>query len=145
MVVEELAEFEAIEQVMTLCAADFYNQQLNNSEDIKLLAHKFQEFAHFAVACREDEAAGFIAYYCNNEESKSGYLSMIIVRSTYQHQGIGSTLLRYMIDMCRQKGYTNIRSEVNINNNKSVSFFQNNGFYLLGKAGENSVYYELKL
>lgn len=86
---------------------------------------------------------GLIAFYDNDSVRKQAFLSMLVVDSSIQQQGIGQTLLNEMLHQCKKKGIVNVNLEVNINNQKALRFYQKNGFSICEK--KNNMYVMIKV
>lgn len=133
-----------IKAIVQGCGNDFFDQRLNNEKDISRLAEKFAQHARFLAAYKGEEIAGFIAYY-RNDETKTAYISMIIIKETHQGQGVGSCLLKHMIADCTALGQKRIRLEVAIQNKKAIEFYVRKGFIREGQASMLSDYYCLEI
>lgn len=135
---------QEIEAVLRSCRNDFFNQSLNNDETIAELCRKFAKFACVLVVCEGKSIAGFVAFYVNGE-TKTAYISMIVIQKTYQGRGFGSVLLEQMIAECKRAGQQRIRLEVANQNEKAIGFYKKWGFAWEGQASETSDYYSLAL
>ena len=135
---------QEIERVLYSCRNDFFNQNLNNAEKIKELSEKFSKLGRVLAAFDEGIPAGFIAYYVNGE-TKTAYISMLILQKAYQGQGVGSMLLTEMLADCRNADQQKVRLEVAKQNENAIRFYEKKGFVREGQASENSDYYTLTL
>lgn len=133
-----------IQNILQNCRNDFFNQSLNNDETIGNLSRKFDVFGRVLAAYEEEIPAGFIAYYVN-DETKTAYISMIIIQKAYQGQGIGSVLLDAMLADCKNASQQSVRLEVANENKKAIGFYEKRGFVREGNASDNSAYYSLTL
>ena len=69
--------------------------------------------------------------YDFGEYTKAGikvYLSRLIVKKEYRNKGIGQELLKYMINLCKEKGYKQITVGVDTDNKKAVHIYKKFGF-----------------
>lgn len=135
---------DKIYHCITAIADDMFNQEVNNSETIKLLSQKFSKNGQFIVAEENDEIVGVAGFYCNDMIRKMGFLSMIIVRSCYQKKGIGLFLLETVERMCIDAGMNKLRLEVDIYNIVAQKFYITHGFSNTERI-ENSLYMEKSL
>ena len=55
-------------------------------------------------------------------------IDYIIVSNIYRRKGIGSKLLEYLIDYCKEKSISNITLEVNENNIAAINLYKKYGF-----------------
>ena len=56
------------------------------------------------------------------------YLSRLIVKKGYRSQGIGQELLKYMIALCKEKGYKQITVGVDTDNSNALHIYKKYGF-----------------
>lgn len=140
-----LQTVKQIAEVMGECANSFFDQTLNNRDDINALAEKFHKYGRFYAAYIEQKPAGFVAFYCNDAATHQAYLSMIVVKNTFQHMGIGSELLRVMIKVCVEHLCQTIKLEVNNANKSAIEFYKHKGFKRSGAASSKSDFYVLVL
>jgi len=129
---------------MASCGEAFFDQSLNNEADIKRLAQKFAQFGRVLAAYDGENPAGFVAYYVNGE-TKTAYISMIIIHKAYQGQGVGSALLNRMLADCKNADQQKVRLEVAKQNENAIRFYGKRGFIREGQASEQSDYYSLML
>ncbi len=62
------------------------------------------------------------------EENIKVYLSRLIVKKEYRNIGIGQELLKYMITLCKEKGYRQITVGVDTDNLNAVHIYKKFGF-----------------
>ena len=72
------------------------------------------------------------------------YLSRLIVKKEYRNNGIGQELLKYMIAVCKKKGYQQITVGVDTDNENALHIYKKFGFEIyetaIDKYGE---YYKM--
>lgn len=134
-----------IAEVMGECANSFFDQSLNNQDDINVLAEKFHRYGRVYAAYLKKKPAGFIAFYCNNAVTHQAYLSMIIVKDNFQHMGIGAELLNEMIKDCVDHMCETVKLEVNKANVPAIEFYRHKGFKRSGAASDKTDFYVLLL
>jgi ribosomal protein S18 acetylase RimI-like enzyme len=144
MTIQKIKSLPEILRTMYICAEVFPNPDHRSKTMISQLAQKYAQLAEFYVMYAENETAGFIAYYCN-DDSRSAFVSMLMVREEYQRQGIGRTFLDQVIADCKKVGKDQIRLEVDLDNEKGLSFYKKNGFKKESIASAISDYYVLSL
>lgn len=108
----------------------------NNDEYIYNLAKKFVECGNVLVAKYEDteNALGFAVYYANNLTTKEAFLSMIASDDKTGIKGIGSLLLKNVINNSKKMGMKTMSLEVR-KNNTAIKFYQKNGFHIAEDRG----------
>ena len=134
-----------IVDVMNLCSDSFYDQAYNNEASIADLANKFCNYGIFSIAKEQNgNILGFIAYYANDSKNKQGFISMIIVNSSFQNSGVGSLLLHDCIIKCKKAGMISLKLEVNKSNKKAISFYKKRGFVQCDESA-NSIFMMIDL
>lgn len=72
------------------------------------------------------------------------YLSRLIVKKEYRNKGIGQELLKYMIALCKEKGYQQITVGVDVDNKKALHIYKKHGFKTYETAtDEYGEYYKM--
>lgn len=78
------------------------------------------------------------------ERNVKVYLSRLIVKKEYRNQGVGQELLKYMITLCKEKGYRKITIGVDTDNKHALHIYQKAGFDVYETAvDEYGEYYKL--
>ncbi len=80
-------------------------------------------------AKKDDIYIGFIAFYCNNMETKIAYVPMIAIMSEFRGQGIGSKLLDIAIAHIKNNGFRKIEIET-WEGSKAIFLYQKKGFMI---------------
>ncbi len=107
---------------------------LRNSESFtKEIAKKFSLKAKFRVVLCNNEIAGFIAFYSNNQVDKITYISMIAVKEKFRNQGIGLLLLKDCEQISKSNTMKKINLEVLLDNIVAIEFYKKNGFVCIEK------------
>lgn len=115
------------------------------NEFICKMAEKFSINACFRVIYSEkNDVMGFSAFYCNDNVTKTAYLSMIAVLKQYGGKGIGSLLLSDFQNISAGNGMKNTRLEVNVNNESAIYLYNKHGFIEI-ERNEKSVFMEKKI
>ena len=72
------------------------------------------------------------------------YLSRLIVKKEYRNQGMGQELLKYMIALCKKKGYQQITVGVDTDNENALHIYKKFGFEIYETAiDEYGEYYKM--
>lgn len=66
--------------------------------------------------------------YGEYTDSNKLYLSRLIVEKKYRNKGIGQELLKYMIALCKEKGYQQITVGVDTDNENAIHIYKKFGF-----------------
>ena len=145
MLIKRSAVFEEIFSVMMDCRESFYDQRYNDQNVILRLADKFSNNADFVSIYIDKKVAGFISYYANNYETKTAFISMIIVKKEFSKRGIGTKLLEYACKESIKRGMENISLEVDFKNANAISFYFKNNFHQEVSKKDGMLYLTKKL
>lgn len=96
------------------------------------------------VFAYQDNPIAYCAFYANNMDTKTAYISLIAVNPEYQHLHIGKRLLELCMEIAYERGMRTCSLEVKKNNHSAIRFYQVNGFVFLSER-ENSFLMEKKL
>lgn len=105
-------------------------------------AYRQKLFTKARIVCAEDNGSlqGLIAFYCNDSESKTAYITQIAVKKCSQNMGIGGLLMAKCEEISRQNGMEHLRLEVRNDNMNAIRFYQKHGLQFEKKASEKSTY-----
>ena len=84
------------------------------------------EVGHKGLICKKDNLMiGFIIF---SPISPEAHILSISVRNEMQSKGIGTLLLKSMLDQCKVMNYKKIFLEVRVSNVKAINFYEKFGF-----------------
>jgi ribosomal-protein-alanine N-acetyltransferase len=84
------------------------------------------EVGHKGLICKNDnQMIGFIIF---SPISPEAHILSISVRNEMQSKGIGTLLLKSMLDQCKVMHYKKIFLEVRVSNVKAINFYEKFGF-----------------
>ena len=84
------------------------------------------EVGHKGLICKKDNLMiGFIIF---SPISPEAHILSISVRNEMQSKGIGTLLLKSMLDQCKVMNYKKIFLEVRVSNLKAINFYEKFGF-----------------
>ena len=84
------------------------------------------EIGHKGLICKNDnQMIGFIIFSPITPEA---HILSISVRNEMQSKGIGTLLLKSMLDQCKVMNYKKIFLEVRVSNEKAINFYEKFGF-----------------
>jgi len=84
------------------------------------------EVGHKGLICKKDNLMiGFIIF---SPISPEAHVLSISVRNEMQSKGIGTLLLKSMLDQCKVMNYKKIFLEVRVSNEKAINFYEKFGF-----------------
>lgn len=122
---EELCAF------LRLQAEDTF-PDLKNEERLIMLAEKWSSNAEYST-CRNNEGQliGMIAFYANHQGADFAYIPHVYVSPMYRRKGIFSNMLEIVVRRIKEKGFHEIRLEVDRQNKRAQHSYQCNGFDIM--------------
>ncbi len=108
---------------------DIFDKSINDSQLFEL-ATKFSKHATFITLSESEKEKGYIAFYCNDNESKTAFISMIVVGNEYQGLGFGYGLFNEACKVSKTNGMEFLKLEVNKNNVSAIRFYEKLGMKL---------------
>ena len=91
------------------------------------------------------DCLGYIAFYANDIQKETAYITLLAVNKSYQGKGIGKKLLAMCEDIVKDMNFHNLRLEVHKDNKHAIKFYGNCGFYNTCAQGNTSFYMEKNL
>ena len=122
----------------------FINSVIKN-ENFSNTLDKIVNHGIVICAMKKERIVGYCAFYMNDFESNTIYISLLAVDDNWQGKHIGTNIIEYIKKLGRINGFEKIRLEVNNSNITGIKFYKNNNFYFGGQASKNSNYMELLL
>ncbi len=115
-----------IQQIVHSCKEDMFSSL--SDDFLESLAEKFAKHGCFLTAYQEEKLVGYIAFYCNDNVGKTAFISVIVVKKSFQRIGLGSALINEAIKKSKENGMTKLRLEVDMNNKNAIQFYKRMGF-----------------
>lgn len=91
------------------------------------LMEKIHQKGKFIFAY-DSNPLGYCAFYANDTERRTAYISLIAVLPEYQKMHIGTELLKKSFEMMRTYGMEHCMLEVRKNNKNAIQFYKKNQF-----------------
>jgi len=139
--------FEELSAFLHLQAEDSF-PDLKNEERLKMLAEKWSKNAECST-CRDDDGnlIGMIAFYANEQESDFAYIPHVYVSPVYRRKRMFSNMLEIVAKHIKEKGFHEIRLEVDKQNKRAQQSYQCNGFDIMSSnnPGFHSFYMSKKI
>jgi len=127
---------------------DLMNLMINDGSglfevrDLDVYIDKLINSASIITIMAQDALLGFLAYYANDNVSKIGFISMLIIDPSTKRMGYGRRLVEFAVKDLMLKGFKKCRTEVNANNIKAINICKRLGFSYIGR---NDAYYVFEL
>ena len=85
---------------------------------------------YFLVAKQENIVVGYVGMYVVLQE---GDITNIAVAKEVQGQGIGTKLLKELLEVAKKHGTETINLEVRVSNESAISLYKKHGFEIIGR------------
>ena len=134
----ERLKFDELCAFLRLQAEDTF-LDLKNEERLIMLAEKWSSNAEFST-CKNDvgQLIGMIAFYANGQGSDFAYIPHVYVSPMYRRKGIFSNMLEIVVRHIKEKGFDEIRLEVDKQNRGAQQSYQRNGFDIMSSNNSDS-------
>lgn len=126
------------QELQNLLRAEQVATHVVHGVDIDEYIHKIGEraeiLAHFENGC-----SGFVAYYCNNPETKQAFITMVIVNPDARGRGIGKSLIQSVLGVMRGRGFLTCSLEVCKTNVTAHKLYSGLGFVLANEKADSYI------
>ena len=115
--------------IMKACD-DAFPIRLFDRENAKEIVDRIDRFALFYAAKKSDtlETAGYVAFYANDKEGHTAYITGIGVLEEFQHENVGRGLIETVFSESMDRGMKKVRLEVLKSNHNAIGFYKHMGF-----------------
>ncbi len=116
-----------------------FRQEIEQGNRIVYVYEKGRKFiGEIAIVIKNDDPDYTIS-------GQRAYISRLIVKKEYRNQGIGSTLVDFIIEVAREMGYKELSIGVDKNNIPALNLYRKKGFdtVIFDGADEDGEYYKL--
>lgn len=138
----ERLKYKELSAFLRLQAEDSF-PDLKNEERLEMLADKWSTNAD-SCTCRDDEGqlVGMIAFYANGQGSDFAYIPHVYVSPDYRQKRLFTRMLDIVANYVKEKGFHEIRLEVDKQNKCAQHSYRSNGFDMLfsDSPNDNSFY-----
>ena len=137
-IIEQTNSIKEVEQIL-IDYDEIFNPSLSS------LIPNFHNYAEKLIkegtiyVVRDESILGFIAFYVDDPESDTSFLTQMAVNPNVNKKGIGTALIEKCIEVSKEKGKKKIRLEVYKKNWRAIRLYEKNDFHL-EEQGENWVY-----
>ncbi|WP_158000317.1 GNAT family N-acetyltransferase [Pseudomonas sp. PAMC 25886] len=97
---------------------------------------KTQKSAEFLIHYTADSCLGFVAFYCNDFESKRGYITMVLISEPGRGKGVAKQLVIGVLNTMRSRGYQTCGLEVLRSNHSAYNLYVKCGFLVVNETEE---------
>lgn len=137
--IKEIFQTEAIQDILRYFRDDLPSLS-NGIVSVSEFSNKIASNGHFCTLEDNGVLKGFAAYYDNDTQTSTAYLSMLAVKSDHRHEHIGTKLLGFVETESAKRGMKFLKLEVSKNNLVGIKFYTVLGYKQCGEK-ELSWYY----
>lgn len=101
---------------------------ITNNTDIDSYIHKLTTSAEILAHYINGECAGFIAFYCNDVEKQSSFITLLLIAPEYRGKKIASSLIDAVISIAQVRGFAWCSLEVKKNNFAALELYKSKTF-----------------
>ncbi len=94
----------------------------------------------FSVVNNKGEHIGLLAIYVNDVKNQVAYISSLGLLPEYHGSGLSSALINMAFEVAIGNGMRSISLEVDVNNQKAISFYKKHGFNDTNVVKENTLF-----
>lgn len=90
--------------------------------------YKIDNNCYWTKHYENGKLTGFVAFYCNNLESKQAFITLVLVDSKFRGLNIAIQMLNKVLVCVQFKGFTSCALEVKLDNLNAIKVYQSLGF-----------------
>ena len=111
-------------------ANDFF-PSLKDEEWLFAFSTKLYNLAEFCFCRDNGRLVGMMAFYANGQGADFAYITHVYVSPMFRRKGIFSKMLEIVVRHIKEKGFHEIRLEVDKQNKRAQLCYQCNGFEIM--------------
>jgi ribosomal-protein-alanine N-acetyltransferase len=124
------------DEVLALITAEQVRQGSFVPTDLSSYLKKLEDNAELVVHYQPDGCAGFLFFYCNDPEKQSSYITLVMTAPNARKRGIGSSLIKCVLDISKQRGFKYCQLEAKKNNVAALNLYKAHGFIFVEDRGD---------
>lgn len=99
---------------------------------------KIKEKAEILIHYIDGRCAGFVAFYCNDQQAKQAFITLLLVAPGFRGKKVASFLLDGLFSLARSRGFATCQLEVNNDNFVAITMYEKFGFRSVLSEGGRS-------
>jgi len=99
-----------------------------DSADLEAYFDKLDARAEVVADTDAGRCRGFVAFYCNNVETRRAFITLVLVSPQDRGSGVGRSLVSRVLDICRERGFISCGLEVRSDNAAALALYEALGF-----------------
>lgn len=106
-------------------------------EEIEDYLLKIDQYSIFQKYYIDNQLAGFVSFYCNNETTREAFITLVLVNNNFRGKKIARKLLSDTIDNIKKNNFSKCSLEVNVKNRNAIHLYEKIGFYEVSKKDDS--------
>lgn len=123
--------------------ADF-DPPLSSSINLANYAKKIHKNATVFSVHEDGKLVASMAVYCNDPSQQVAFVTMLAVAKSHRSHGLGSNLIKTMVDYLKKRFFKSIKLEIYKTNLRAINFYKRLKFTVVSET-DSSVFVELVL
>lgn len=104
-----------------------------DNADLDAYLDKLDTRAEVVADTDAGRCRGFVAFYCNNMETRRAFITLVLVAPQDRGSGVGRALVSRALDVCRDRGFTSCGLEVRSDNDAAIALYSSLGFVMVSE------------
>lgn len=127
LLVKKLDNYKRLHEII-IELDNYFMPKLSLLVDIDKYVGKMFDNAHIYILKDKSIDIGLCAIYLNDIRRKVAFITLLGLLPKYQSMGLGSKLIKNVIEKSKEEGFLAIELEVSKGNFKAKNFYYKNGF-----------------
>ncbi len=141
IIIREVFDFGEVVEIIESYNELEYVHFKGGKEEISSFAKKQLEYGHVLVAFQNDEVVGYLCFYCNDMESRTAFISAIVVGGEGLVKGrVFFGLTEAAVKIGVKAGMTSLRIGVDKDNTYARKVYEKMGFKYTGEENGNDIF-----
>lgn len=115
------------------------NGRFIQNVDMDLYLAKLGSKSEIVLNCIGGRCRGFVAFYCNDMDTKKAFITLVLVDPRDRGLGLGQALIEFVLSVAKHRGFLSCQLEVSSKNQVAYKMYISQGFELVEDRGEMSL------
>jgi ribosomal protein S18 acetylase RimI-like enzyme len=99
--------------------------------DVDTYTNKLFEKAEFLVSSESGKVKGFVAFYCNDQQTRIAFISFVVTSPEFRGKGLAKSLVKCILDIAQERGFAKCQLKVNQDNFPAIALYRTLKFSLV--------------
>ena len=107
-----------------------------DSESLSSYILKLRAKAEVVAHYDKGQCVGLVAFYCNDSEKESAFITLVLLDKAFRGKGIANMLIESVLRLCTIRQFSQCSLEVRSDNDAAIRLYERNGFVVKDKYDE---------